>query len=517
MPVTGHLKYVELTDFKAGVFTDPGGGKQLIMPATGMQQLDDAYPQVEGGLRAFFQPVVVTTAGIVAPTQEVCTGIAVVSGYTRRTGAGGQGVNGTSICWYMTTWNDTTNIARIYRMDGTGGETAWSAKFTSGVDNSGTGQQSSFQRFVETAGTDYMIVSLRSGGATGTYKVLYDSTQASSGLGSDGVATKTTTHAGVLAVAAARIITGGSTPGTDQSLWWSAIGSASGDGTNFTGAGIGTVIPSPSAPRNGVKLLQTFDPDQLLVGFAGSAWKTITGDISSTSSPIRQMGTGHFPGNLQDGTRTPDGVVFIPPHGPAYLTDGRTFTDISTNLAGFNNAQSGIAIGGPGTGDYGEGFLFLPGGSVSFEEAKGWFKVTDQVGVYHYWDPNQGMLSVSAGVSFTIRSRQINRSLGARNLSYTFRTAPFAQPDGSQSVVREVEIDAQAYSVSSFTVTVTDHFGATTTQTQSGIAVGRQVTSIPIKAIGEYLDVTVTATGASVEAPTIEKVRIGFTPGRRIR
>lgn len=476
--------------------------------------MDDCYPQPETGLRAFFKSTSVTTSGLVHASDEYCTGIFVVSGYQRRSGTGGQGANGTGTVWYMTTWDDSRNVALFYRMDGTGGQTTWEHLHTtaSTADNAGSRYQTSFAHFVQEDGTDYVIVALRSSIDRGLFAWRYDASQANSDGGSDGVITRIQNYDGVLGISQARIIVGSHESPDADTLYWSDAGSIA-----FTGGTSGSVIPSPSFPRNAITFLGTFDPDQLLLGFSGAPWMTITGDINSATTPIRQMGDGHYPEGLQDSIRTPDGLVFITQHGPAYLTDGRSFTDLTPMLPGFNAAQPNGNFLGFGTGEFHEGFLFLPTGIVRFEETKGWFHVSDQDGYYIFADPTEGVVTVSRGTSFTIRQRNVARSTGSRASSYTWRSAPFAQPDGTQTEVREVVIQGEVYSASTYTLTLTDHLGNTQTLATATLPTGKHAISVPTLLRGDYVDLKiVSANNGSGEAPTIERVRLGFGAGHSL-
>ncbi len=526
MPVNKHLKYQEITDFSPGLFTDGSAGTVVLAPAMAAQQMDDVYPQPQGGLRAFFTSTSVPTAGIVAPTQEECTGIFTVSGYSRRTGAGGE----TGTVWYMSTWNNTTNVARIYRMDGTNGETSWTALFTSvtTADNAASRTQSSFARFVDVSGNDYMVVCLRSG-FEDTSRGVFTVTYVGGALpqAGDAVVTKRSAKYGMLAIAQARIIVSGTLDDhTADTLYWTGVGSAS-----FSGVTSGNLKPQASAPDNLITYLGVIDPDQLIVGFRAAAWVTITGDINSSSTPVRVMGAGHYP-PAQDALRTPGGVVFMANNGPAYLTTGTTFEDMTPQLAGFQPVATHFK--GPGVGVFDEGFLLLPGGLVRYEETenigggavmhslaketKGWFHVSDQTSVFHSSDPQLGIVTASAGVSFTIRLRVISRILGTRASAWTWRSAPFAQPDETQTEVREVTLQGECYTASTYAVTVTDHLGNTQTVTTASIPTGKHNFAVPTMLRGDYCDVKVLATAinGSSEAPTLEKIRIGFGMGHSL-
>lgn len=483
------------------------------MPQTAAQQLDDAYPQPQGGLRAFFQSTAVSTSGLDNAAQETCTGIGLVSGYGRRTGAPGE----TSTVRYMTTWNNTLNSFRLYRMDGTNGETTWTKIFTgvTTADNPGTRKQSSFVHFVNTAGEDYTVVVVRTGlesSDRGLYKVRYiGGTLPQAG---DAVVTRVAAYDGPVVATQARIVIGGTDLITDSDhIYWTDAGDIT-----FSGTTHGSLVPQPQARLSAVRLLAAFDPDQIVVGFQGAPWVTITGDINSASTPVRAMGDGHYVGaSIQDAVRTPSGIIFMEKEGSAYLTDGRSFSVLTPQLDPFSSVFTGDGILSTGNGTYLEGFAFLPGGLCMHEESKGWFHISEQLSTLYSSDPQAGVLSASKGIGFTLRERDVSRGAGVRNTTYTWRSAPFAQPDGTQTEVREVQVDAQVYSNSTFAITVTDHAGNATTITTGTIAAGRRVVAVPILVRGQYADVKIVASNSSTgEAPTIERVRIGFGHGHQL-
>lgn len=53
MPVNDHLAWMEVTDFRAGLWTK---GRDWLMPSTAAQRMRDCYPIEDQGLRAFFRP-----------------------------------------------------------------------------------------------------------------------------------------------------------------------------------------------------------------------------------------------------------------------------------------------------------------------------------------------------------------------------------------------------------------------------------------------------------------------------
>ena len=512
MPVNKALTYFDLTDFSAGEFVDPGSGNQLLMPNTGAQQMYDVYPQPGGGLRGFFTSTSFTTSGLVHAADEECTGIFVVGGYARRSGTGGQGANGSGEVYYMTTWDESRNEALFYRMDTTGGQTSWSHLHTtaSTADAASSRYQTGFVHFIDSSGNDYVIVALRSSIDRGLFTWLYDAAQADSEGGSDGTVTRYHTYDGALTVAQARIIVGSHETSDDQTLYYSDVGSVS-----FSGGTAGTLIPSPSYPRNAIEYLATIDPDQIVVGFRGAPWVTITGDINSANTPVRQMGAGHYP-NLQEALRTPEGLVFMTDHGPAYLTDGNQFTNITPYQLGFANAGANGNFGGLGVGTYEEGFLFLPHGQVRFEETKGWFETSDSDAVYYASDPSVGVIEVTNDVNFTIRTRSVSRRTATRVSSWTWRSAPIAQQGGTQTEVREVVILGECTHTCSYSITLTDHLGNTQTVNTRTLAAGKHATSVPMKLRGDYVDVKIVATASSGEAPIVERVRLGMGMGHSL-
>jgi hypothetical protein len=237
------------------------------------------------------------------------------------------------------------------------------------------------------------------------------------------------------------------------------------------------------------------------------------------------MGDGYYPAN-NDPLRHPDGIIFMTLGGAAYLTkDGTVFTDVTAPLAGFTSLQAAQEITGLGNGFFQNGFTFLPGSVVRYDESKGflektlqtpagqgWFHLSDIASFWH-----EGDVTASSGVNFTIVQRDTTRATGVRNTTWTWRSAPFAQPDGTQSVLREVVVLGECYSASTYTVTATNNVGATVSVTTATLPTGKHDVHVPLLMIGDYCDVTVTAANnGSGEAPSVERIRLWFGMGHSL-
>lgn len=528
MPANTHLKFFDITDFKAGEWTDdPAIGQGILMPNTGAQKLSDGYPMPTGGIRAFFTASAISVTGVDNIAQEVVTGIYNAVGYGRRTGAAGE----TGTVRYMTTWNETDNKARLYRMDGTNGATTWTRIFINSAtgDNPADRRHTSFARFNKSDGTDYLVMILRSGKSSerGMYTIKYVG-GSPPGAGDATVTLVSAAKVGPMTISQARVLVGGDDgTGLDGGKVYY---SPTGDPTSMVATGSGSISPQPNINQPALRMIASQVPSEVLLGFSGGPWVVVSGDISNTSTPVRAMGEGHYPGGLlQDPIFTPRGIVFVEEGGAWYLTQGRNFTPLTLGLEPFDargfSTRSGTdsvtaGFSSVGAGGFAAGFLFLPKSYVSFEETNGWFETSEHVsGMMCVTQGDarsnrEGVMSASRSTNFTLYNRIVTRTSGTRTSAYTWRSAPLADAGGRQIAIREVQWEGQVYGTTTIAITITDHAGATTTQSVTGIAAGRRHVSIPINARGHYVDIQLVATNtAGGEAPTTDRLRIGMQSG----
>lgn len=506
MPVNNNLEWTTIQDFAPGVYTV---GEWLI-PANAAQQMDNCYPQPGGGLRAWFKQDSITTTGITDISRERVLGIYTRGGIPLRSGAAQAGPDRYLLTYYYNSGATPGQKAqpRLYRMDTTNGDTTWSQilqtgptgfAYATGDNNSPEIGSFTFFRTLTGAPNDqYVIMTLRYNGSDATiWKLNYNP------AGSAQVAEKVATdiqRVGPIEVYQARLLMGQGGSVNPERLWYTNPGNLSIDGYI-------DVEPSQNLP--GLTTLSAQPPSALLVGKQGAPWVSLQGEI--TDPVTYQLAPGRSTlYQIQDMAATPYGEAFIEPTGALMLTDGRTFNNISEQLAGSTWPQNITDVVGSGNSVYVNDFLFAPQGMVFDFRTRSWFKQTAMVGSLKSGDPyfRQLLGNTQDGTNFGIG--QITPYDGtARVSSYTWKSAPFRRDDGRQACIREVQVFFESYAANSqITVTV-----GGVTQTQTGIPVGKSMRSFLFKAQGAILDVTVTPahTAGTSEAPSIEAVRIGLT------
>lgn len=521
MPVSKHLNWLDITDFSPGLFTEPSALKQFSMPQNAAQQMDNCVPIRAGGLRAFFKPTSVSTSGVASIANESVMGIGLRAGIALRSGASGDGTDR-----YLITFNPNDMKVRLYRMDGSNGETTWKQKdasytFTAGTINAV--RSAALMPFHDSAGADWMLLCIRGGGNSGLWKAAYVA-----GAGppaGDGVITKMNSATGPLTVNQARIILGDGGAVVPYRLYYGDLGLTTGAITTLANF----VDIAPYQDGAGLTMLSAMEPSDILIGRESAPWTVLQGDISSASTAVREMGsvhTGAF--TEQQVARTPDGIVYIEPGGRIYATDGRNFTDISWQLDRFYKIDGSLTD----HVDLGQmaflgQWLFCPQGYVRDWETGSWLRATDLSNASHFVSDarRQKIWGVNGGASFTMFDyvpfdRQSYTGSGVvRYNTYTWRSAPFAQPDGRQTRIREVQVFLDASAAGSISITRTNADGTTVTKSHS-VAVGRTMISTSFPNSGSlYQDITITpsATSSSNEAPIIERVRFAFAPGRLVQ
>lgn len=516
MPVNRHLEWFDITDWTPGLYDEVSTqARRLLMPENACQELVNYVPQPQGGLRAFFAPTTVSTTGLDSAANEIATGLYQRGGLPLRSGASGD-----SIDRYLATMHGTDKKSRLYRMDGSNGETTWKQEAApgnyDGVAASHSGARATEFDFMKTtAGDEYVLAVFRD-------TSVYSATQVSAGLfkikyvggagppATDGDLSGIASYTGPLAVAQARILIGA---GNSERLYYGTVGDVVVDGTTYIDVEPNKVLPN-------LALLEPYAPADLIVVKEGGSFVVIGGDISDAGTPVREMGQGHFARfTEQEFVRTPDGLVFIEPGGNAYLTDGRDFSNISSQIARFDHNLSGNSathyVVSPGRGAFLNGFLFMPKGYVLDWATKAWFKTDSFTAAFLSADPYSGtVLGASQGSSFSMKSWQIfEQQPGTTRVSTAyFRSAPYSRPDGRQVEIREVQLFLTAYGTTDVVVTVNG-----TARTVSGLAAGRHQIPFLFAERGEMLDVKVETTNtAAGEAPTIERMRVAFGKGHQL-
>lgn len=518
-----HLSWIDLTDFTPGLFTEPLSSKQFLMPQAGAQQMDNCMPVKQGGLRPFYKPVGVSSSGITVASQVV-TGIGIHSGLTVRGGAG-------DACYrFLSTLSSADSKSRLYRMDESAGFTTWSQKdatYTRLAGNSAT-LESGFFPFLDSSGNLMMVWVLRDNSNDhGIYTIAYVAGgSAGSPPAGDGVISGLANVYGAAIANQGRILVadGGST--TPYRLYYSNVGVTTGI------SGLAQFLDiAPYVNGSDIAGLIGLEPSDILVMKQGAPWVEIAGDISATSTAVREIGTGHFATfGVQHPTRTPTGICFIEPGGYIYLTDGRQFTPLSMPIDRVPNniSATGMTVLSPGKMAFLGSYLFTPNGYVRDWETGAWFRVT------HFADASffqadarkHRVWGVNDDVNFSQYDifpfdRVSGTGSTARMDTYTWRSAPISHPDGREIVIREVQLFVKVSATTDFVVTRTDSDGNTESNTVTGVTTsggGTQMIPFLFSHYGSaYQDITVTPTcqSSSQEAPAIERIRVGIIDGHQ--
>lgn len=479
-PSGRHLNWSEITDFSPGLFTV----SDWLIPANGSQTMTNCVPSVGGGLRAFVKPTAVSTTGIVDITQEAVIGL-FSSFHSVRVGIGN------SYDRYLVTYNATDNKTRVYRMDGTNGETTWTIKKTTAASTGGVPPNPTlFDSFVDAAGNQHAVFNLL--GATtsdGLWSIAWST-------GTVTQRTAATQLGGPVAVQDDRIYAA-----YDHKLWFS-------DSQSFTFSAANFLLVQASRLGGGIVSINAFAPSDILIGTVAGPWIMIQGDI--TDPIVRTMSDAHTPGAHQKVVFTENGLAFIEPQTGVFLTStGDQFTDISTQIDPNTWVSTGVDVG---YGDlaYAPNYLFAPNGLVYDFRVRSWFRLSN-VGFHMTADKlNRTMLLATSGVNFSIFQYDTKENASARYDTYTWKSAPFRSTDGRQIEIREVQVICRTYDTAQVAVTVNG-----TTRTVTGLTAGKHYVSFPFVERDDVLDVQVvpTAGATSVEAPSIEAVRIGQGSG----
>lgn len=506
-PNNRHLKFIDINDFKAGAFEELAtASRAVLVPSGAASKMLNCYAIPTGGLRAFFKPTAFTTTGLAAHTHEVALGIFQRNGIPNRSGSG----DGSDS--YLATFDSVDSKIRTYRRDGTANATTWSAIRTSLAKPQLGSRAQQFSLYRTTLGTFVVMVERGNQTDDGVYSIFYD----------DGTVAKKLSYTGPLTISQARLIVGG---GNDNTLHWTDIG-------GFTEKGSLDVAPNQNLAN--LSMLTTFEPDAILVAKEGAPWVEIAGDITDSTTPVRELGTGHFgrfteqvPARLSDGR-----VAFIEPYGYIWGTDGRTFTNLSPGLRRFdkvtdNESADAIDVVSPGQMAQVGNWLFGPKGWVFDIETNTWFQITDTDGTtifdsaYWHGDTGSGVaLGVERGTGFNIITVPVfdGGSIEAtHNTTYQWVSAQLADPEGRRVCIREVDVFTQGYGTSGGTcaVSLLDVDGSvlvTKTLTCDPKA-GEMRFPFPQSAQRKYQAVKIVMTGnGSDEAPSIDRIRLGFLP-----
>lgn len=487
VPANRHLTWAEIRDFSPGLWE----ASDWLVPPGGAQTLTDAYPQSGGGLRAWFKPTTLASAGIGASERII--------GFFAY-GAPHRTLPTDAVDYYCVTYHSSTFVPRIYRWDQTdAAETQWRlmATLTAGANNSP--QQVRFHAYVLTAGTIRIHASI---GYSGSNTGIWAATQ---------------TLAGAAQVWAKLANSSGIGP---MVIHQSRLCEAQGSKVYYTGAGDETINTAnfvnvePQRNLSGVRAMLATAPGDLLVATEGSVWASVQGDIASAPT-VRTMSEGHPAGYYRQGLAdTGQGIAFQENHGGTFLTDGgSSFARIDSQLVAPTSTSATIVT----IGDLAfiKQYLVTPHGYVWDQETKAWFKSSwlsgASKGTVLFAERRLNNLFAVLDNSATIYTFPVP---GTRVNSYTYKTPSLRNDDGRQVEVRQVQVILKSYvGTSSVTVTVNG-----TARTVGSIAAGRQALSFLFRERAEVLDVTVAPSSgdSSTEAPSIEAIRIGHRTGHLV-
>lgn len=511
MPTNRHLRVQEITNFAPGLFENA----DWLMPATGAQEMTDCYPQVGGGLRAFFKGTDLSVSGIANPTQERAIGVYARGGIPLRSGAAGIARDR-----YLMTYRATAGgyRPRLYRMDESAAASTWtqifvdsgSNEFNIATSDNDAPNKAVFRFFRLSAGSPddaYVLFTMQYVGATtrgpGLYRLNYNDVAASQkAVELTTSVTGATRPSGPLAVHQSRVMVGGGT--NRDNLIWSDAGTVTFGASNFL-----PVEPNQDLP--GFVAMHALPPSDLVILKEGAPMVSVQGDIADPT--VVQMIEGVAPGGqgAQDFGRAPTGLTFVATDGYVYEGFGSSVRNLSQQLGGFAGQTD---LSGPGDTNFINEYLFAPNGYVLHIPTQSWFKQTRIAGAIHnverstrtIWGP------VGTGVSFALRSLSPFPGQTRMN-TYSWKSAPLRSPDGREIEIREVEVVAKSYDASA-TIAVT--VGGTTVTKTLGVA-GRQDVSFLFVARDEVLDIRVVSSAASsaVEAPSLEAVRFYTRSGHQ--
>jgi hypothetical protein len=510
MPINTHLQWFDIADFTSGIWDASAVKGRFAAPANAFRTMTGYQPIKGGGVRAAVATSTsISMAGVGA--NECITGIWARNGVNRAAGVGGTGGDSTDMV--IVTKSTADFKIRVYRRDGTVAAPAWSVRTTSAATSGAGHQITDFAFFKDSAGVEWLAISHF---GVAVYLMRFDFTVASN-TGNDGlISTMTSTFTGPICVSQNRILVGG---GNDDSINWTNVGVTTGiGGTNFL------KVASNRAEAN-VSIISNIEPADLLVGKEGAPWVLISGDISNTATPVREMGDDHHQRqDKQQCPRVPGGIAFIEGDGRVFITnDGRTFQSISDNISPFRLFISPSLVG-TGTMAYLNSLLFAPGpftgtnpiGTNIYDfDTNCWHRISDIDYAFGWADPYGGNVWIANHTTVSPAIISINAlSTGARQTSGILQTVEFADKNGRNVDIREVQLFTDNPSGGGdYTVELIDQSGASVvTRTASTVTNKQMVSFLFPNTKSEYLSVKITAAShnGSSDAPSIERIRIGF-------
>lgn len=496
MPRNPNLLWTEVKDFTKGLFTID---EEYLVPATGFVVMEDCYPQVDGGLRAFYKPTASTTTGLTS---------------TDRVMALESWASPVETTFMLLSVDPGAGTMTAWRRDLA--DSSWTSSKVFATPGAATGSTFGYIVPFVTITNRYFAVSVAQasgGGDTGVWLYDLDADSWALALNADVYqidGTPMTMYQNRL------IARANSSFSPNTALYWTDPGDII-----FQGANVLELPGRRGDTNQAISALVPFNPSTLLVGTAASSWITIAGDIDDPI--VTDMGMSHSPNiaHSQQLAVMDDGVAFIDANAGLYLAQnmGATAKRLDPQLTPYNPAPIRDSFGTLLVKD----FLFAPGGRVLYTPTNSWFSLSEGTGandthLYHAtrfdsdgYDDFTSDPSVYAPQwkdSFKINKWVLDDALdaSARYDAYTAKTAPLRAPNAVFAAIDEVEVFTKSHTNgSSISVTVN---GTTRTVTADA---GEQMLRFRFRERADYLDATFVAASnnSSYEAPTIESFRIG--------
>lgn len=516
MPATQSLQWVDIDDFTPGLWEETAAYNKFATPVNAFRILDDYMPLKGGGLRPSPLASTISLSGVGA--SEEIFGVFARGGIAR-TGAGTNALISTDIV--LVTFKDSDSKFRIYRLDGTVITPAWSLRFTSAAcsDNFHTPVQ--FAYFQDTSGVMWYLMSIEVNGAVrGLYSMRLDLTVASN-TGNDGLVAKISGDYGPLCISQARVLVGvGGGEGAGGAVAGNTVDYSDVGLTTFSGATHGSLSVTPNRVGSGLASISSVEPSDLLIAKIGAPWVEVNGDIASAGTPVREMGDDHHPrAARQQLPKTPNGVCFIEGSGRVFETDGRSFRPLTNQISTRSQSWANNMVAA-GTLGFLDDRLFIPGrtgdttGYVFDFQSGSVFRTTGINPVFNWLDAYNSTM-YCANHDPAAQSLVTYRFTGG-NLCPTgvIQTVPFADKNGRNIDIREVQMFVLTNASTEFKVELIDETGASVVARYAVVASAkRTMFKVQFPATkSRYLSVKVTPRtyDGSSEAPTFERIRIGF-------
>lgn len=469
MPTNSHLKWTEVTDFAPGLWTEA----TFNMPAQALQQMDDAMPDLAGGIKAAMKGTAVSVTGL--PTGSTIT----IKGFYT---IGAQGASGSDLDRFIVLHNTSGNKVQLWELpDGT---TTWVQRGSDIATGGNTPNAVVFDTFTDASSVPYLVFNIFQTAAQDGVWALNRNTNAVTRVLSGTVT--------AVAVQDDRVIAA-----LGPTLRWT-------DSQSVTSWPAANNLPVQISQQGAnIVLIRPNLPSDLLLGMQQAPWVSVQGGIDDPV--VQQMSDAHVPGSIEPIALSDLGIIFTASRQGLYVTgDGSSFQSLSDQLdrSNFLNPRQ----------DFLANWIFHGSGNVYDLRTKSWFKLSPVGGSAWHVSATRGSNEVdfatySSNNPVIYSFKTDDTSLAT---TWTIKTAPLEDPDGRQIEIREVQVYLRAFN-SAATATIT--VGGVSMGPFDLVSGGQQISWIGL-ARAEYLDITITVDSTtSAEAPRLERLRIGSQPG----